>query len=81
MKIVMVLGIIIGFLLCSLVYIINKYTNGNMSSTHLQVVEKNSLDIIKTYCHNNVEYIIINGNGTSVTLLVDQDGKPLKCTY
>lgn len=77
----MFLGIVIGFLLCSLLFIFNKYSSGNTSSSHVHIIEKNSLDMIKTYCHQNIEYIITNGNGTSITTAVDQNAKPLKCNY
>ncbi|MBP9743423.1 MAG: hypothetical protein KBD37_08695 [Burkholderiales bacterium] len=81
MKIIMVLGIIIGFLLCSLFFIFNRYSSGNTSSSHIQIIEKNSLDVVKTYCHKNIEYIIINGNGTSITTAIDHNNQPLKCNY
>lgn len=80
MKIVMALGILIGILLCILFYMMTRYT-GNTVTDHVKIIEKTSYDIIKTVCHQQIEYITINGNGTAIAVAVDGAGKPLKCSY
>ena len=79
MKAVLFLGILIGALICALFYITTRSSGSN--SPHTKILEKNSYDMIKTLCHNQIEYIIVNGNGTSTITAIDQDGKPIHCNY
>jgi hypothetical protein len=81
MKVVLFLGMLIGILVCTLVYMSTRYSGGNMTSPHTKTLEKNSYDAIKTLCHNQVEYIIANGNGTTLIPAIDQNGKPVACNY
>ena len=81
MKTVLFLGVLIGSLVCTLIYVITRYSGNNTKSTHVKILEKNGYDLIKTLCYNQIEYIIVNGNGTTVTTAIDQNGKPKQCNY
>jgi hypothetical protein len=81
MKTVMFLGMVIGILFCALIFVTTRYTGGYTSSTHIKTLEKNSYDQIKTLCQNHVEYIISNGNGTTIIPAITKDSKPVECNY
>lgn len=81
MKTVMFLGILIGVLLCALLYMWTRNSGSTITSSHIKTIEKNAYDTIKTLCQDNVEYIIVNGNGTTAIAAVEIDGRPKKCKY
>ena len=82
MKAVMLLSVLIGILLSLLIFIGSKYLGtGHVNGVHVQLIERNTDGIIKSMCRNHVEYIMLNGNGSAITIALDQSGKPMSCNY
>ena len=82
MKAVMFLSVSIGVLLSLLFFVVFRYVGaGRVNSAHVKVIERNADGIIKSICHNQVEYLLLIGNGTAISVATDASGKPLHCNY
>ncbi len=82
MKMVMFLSILIGVLLSVLFFTGLRALNpGHITNMHAKIIERNSDGLVKSVCHQGVEYIVFNGNGSAIITAVDPSGKPLPCNY
>lgn len=81
MKLIMFLGLIIGVLFGSLIYVTYRYIGDGVKNYHIKTIEKNTAEVIKVFCFNQIEYIIVTTNGTAITPALDANGKPLSCNF
>ncbi len=63
------------------VHFFDMFSASTQNSNHIKESAQNYAINIRTFCLESKEYLIVNGNGTAATAILDSDGKPNKCNY